>query len=171
MGLKTVKTIYTGWRRWLIDLTVILLVIFVVRGYQQRDVITGIAPPIQGHYLDNTILDWQAFKGQPYMIHFWASWCPICRFEENSIAAIAEDYPVLTVAAWSGDENSVRNYLQERGLKLPVLVDEDGLYAEAYGLHGVPATFIVDAEGVIQFAEVGYSSEWGLRLRLWWLGI
>ena len=45
--------------------------------------------------------------------------------------------------------------------------DPDGRLAGAWGVHAVPATFIVDTNGEIRFVEVGYTTGLGLRLRLW----
>jgi hypothetical protein len=35
----------------------------------------------------------------------------------------------------------------------------------------VPAFVVVDAEGRLRMPTVGYTSELGLRLRLWWAGV
>jgi alkyl hydroperoxide reductase subunit AhpC len=51
------------------------------------------------------------------------------------------------------------------------LNDEDGWISEKWGVHAVPASFIIDRTGRIRFVEVGYTTEIGLRLRLWWAGI
>ena len=57
--------------------------------------------------------------------------------------------------------------MMKEGLSFPVLNDRDGALARAYGVGGVPATFIVDPEGRIAFTTVGLSSGPGLRARLW----
>ena len=46
-------------------------------------------------------------------------------------------------------------------------MDEDGKLATQFGVHGVPTSYILDAKGKIRFREVGLTSSWGLRLRLW----
>jgi hypothetical protein len=48
-----------------------------------------------------------------------------------------------------------------------VLLDNTGELAQTFGLKGVPISFILDPNGEIKFVETGYSSEVGLRLRLW----
>lgn len=101
------------------------------------------------------------------LVHFWASWCPVCRLEQDSIASIAGDRQVITVATTSGTAEEVAAYLAGEGLSMPVLLDEDGEIARRWGVSGVPATFIVNMAGDITHAGMGYSSEPGLRLRLW----
>ena len=53
---------------------------------------------------------------------------------------------------------------------MPVVVDEDGRLARSWGVGGVPATFIVATDGRISYAGMGYSTELGLRARLWLSG-
>ena len=53
---------------------------------------------------------------------------------------------------------------------MPVLMDQDGKLARRWGVNGVPATFIVDRAGKIVHASKGYSTEVGLRIRLWLAG-
>lgn len=159
---------YNGWKKWLIDIALILLVFIAVRAYQQQGVISGQAIPVNGQLLDQTVIDWQAYRGKPMLLHFWATWCPVCRLEEDSIQSIAKDYSVLTIASWSDD---TAEYMHEQSLNFPTLEDNNGSWAQRYGVKAVPTSFILNADGGIEFVETGYSSEWGLRLRLWWLQI
>jgi peroxiredoxin len=55
-------------------------------------------------------------------------------------------------------------------LSFTVLMDESGVLARRWGVRGVPATFIIDSEGRVDYAGQGYSTELGLRLRLWLAG-
>jgi hypothetical protein len=68
----------------------------------------------------------------------------------------------------SGDAARVRTVLERRSLDWLSAVDPDGALARRYGLASVPACIVLDAQGRIRFAEVGYTSELGMRLRLWW---
>jgi hypothetical protein len=46
-------------------------------------------------------------------------------------------------------------------------MDETGEIARHWGVAGVPASFIVDREGRIKYAGMGYATEIGLRARMW----
>lgn len=46
-----------------------------------------------------------------------------------------------------------------------------GKSSSRFGVRGVPACMIIGASGGIGFAEMGYTTEIGLRLRLWWAGV
>ncbi len=157
-------------RRWLrraAEVALVLAVILGVRAYQQRDIVTGPAPALVGVLLDGKVFTLAPIAGQPQLVHFWASWCPICRAEQSSIAALARDYPTVTVAMQSGSDDEVVEYMQKQALSIPVLNDSEGMLAAQWGVRGVPTSFIVDTTGRIRFVEVGYTTEIGLRLRLW----
>jgi peroxiredoxin len=154
------------WRNLLIQIGVILSVYLAVQAWQGRHAPRGQAPLIHGQLLDGRSVSLADYRGKPLLLHFWASWCSICRFEQASIESIAKDHQVLTVASQSGNRDAVAAYLAEQGLSIPVLVDEDGELGRLYGVRGFPSTYVIDAQGQISDVEVGYSSEWGLRARL-----
>lgn len=58
--------------------------------------------------------------------------------------------------------------MAERGYSWPTLNDPQGQLMQQYGLRGVPAFIVLDPKGDIRFVSLGYTSEIGLRLRLWW---
>ncbi|MCZ7653572.1 MAG: MFS transporter [Rhodocyclaceae bacterium] len=82
------------------------------------------------------------------------------------MAALAEDWPVMTLAMQSGDVDTVAKFMRERGLAYPALVDMRGEIAWSLGVRATPAWFVVDRGGAIRFAGVGYTTGWGLRARL-----
>ncbi len=158
--------------KWLILSLEILFFIALylgLRTWLHKDVIHGRAPVFDAQWLQGGEFSLSDYRGAPLLLHFWASWCAICRLEQGSIAAIAEDWPVLTVAMQSGGASEVRRYLDEHDLVFPVVVDEDAALARLYGVTGVPISFVIDADGKIRFTEVGYTTELGLRSRLWWV--
>jgi len=157
------------WVAWVRDIALLVVVLAIVQWWQARDLVAGPAPPLVGHLVDGSQYQLDPSDG-PVLVHFWASWCPICRLEQDSIASIAGDRPVITVATTSGSREEVAAYLREHGLAMPVLLDEEGELARSWGVNGVPATFVVDRDGKIRHAGKGYSTEIGLRLRLWWAG-
>lgn len=155
------------WLKWGLELTLILVVIVAVRFYMQSGIVSGEAPAFGGSLVNGEVINGSDFRGAPVLVHFWASWCGICKLEQQSIQNLSEQYQVLTIAFQSGDRTAVQAYLQEQQLSFPVLVDAEGSLAKRFGVNAVPATFIIDKHGMIRFTEVGYSSEIGLALRLW----
>jgi thiol-disulfide isomerase/thioredoxin len=160
------------WRSYALNAVLIVVVVAGIRLWQQRDMVSGAAPVLKGVTLMQTLYELPAHPDKPTLVHFWATWCPICRTEQGTIAAIARDYPnTITVAMNSGLTNEVAQYMKEQGIAFPTVNDPDGSISAAWGVHAVPASFIIAPDGKIQFVEVGYTTEMGLRLRLWWAGI
>lgn len=159
------------WRRRAIEALLIVTLIIGIRAWQQRDIASGPAPSLAGILLDGQPFTLAAKPAQPVLVHFWATWCPVCRAEQSTIAAIAHgNSNVITVAMQSGSRAEVAKYLGEQQLSFPVLNDPNDRIAAAWGVHAVPASFIIDTNGQIRFVEIGYTTAIGLRLRLWWAG-
>jgi len=156
-----------NWRAWLIYITLFFVIMLGANWWKTRDAPTGNLSEFSGLLMDGTTFSIADFSGKPMMLHFWATWCPICELENGSIQSISEDYTVITVASWSEDKTNVEKYMQEKQLTFPVMLDNSGELAQTFGLAGVPASFIITPKGDIKFVETGYSTEIGLRLRLW----
>lgn len=157
--------------RFLKEVVILLLMVIVVSVavnlYKTRNLAKGPAPELQ----TTTIADMPvnlAKTEKPVLVHFWATWCPVCRLEHGSIESIAEDYNVITIALNSGDAQELKQFMQSEQLQFPVVADEDGEISASWAVKGVPSSFIVAPDGEIAFVEVGYTSEIGLRTRLWW---
>lgn len=159
------------WPRRLIWLCVFVLVFGTVRWYQQRDLVSGQSPLLTATLLDGRSIALSELRGRPVLVHFWATWCPMCKFEQAAIDRLSKDHQVVTVAMRSGDSSTVEHFMVQEGLSFPVIVDDSGELARRFGVRGVPTSFVVDANGRIRFTEVGLTSAWGLRLRLWLAGL
>jgi thiol-disulfide isomerase/thioredoxin len=160
------------WRNRVLQLLLFILFIAGIRAWQQRDMVSGLAPPLSGVKLDGSTYVLPAKPAQPVLVHFWATWCAICRVDQDSIDSIAQDHPnTITVAMQSGSDAEVGKHLTAQSLHFPVLNDADGRLSAAWGVHAVPASFIVAPDGKIRFIEVGYTTGIGLRLRLWLAGL
>lgn len=153
--------------KWLLEITIFLLVYLAARSWMQRDMVAGPLPEVKGISLTAEQIDISTKLERPLLLHFWASWCRICRFEQDSIQSISQEYQVVTVAMQSGSDDEVRKFLKDNNLSFTVINDEEGLLSKRFGIQGVPASFIINKQGEIAYTEVGYTSAWGLRFRLW----
>ena len=173
MSNETGKDLRTAKLRSLvINILIFVAIIAGVRMWQHRDMVSGTAPDLRGVMLSGQRYTLPTHPAHPVLVHFWATWCPICRAEQGSIAALAHDDPdVITVAMQSGKNEEITRFMHEQGIEFPVVNDADGSISNAWGVHGVPASFIIAPDGNIRFIEVGYTTGMGLRLRLWLAGI
>ena len=106
------------------------------------------------------------FEKEPLVVHFWATWCPTCKFEASNIEKISENYQVITVAVNSGSNEEISAYMKEHNLEYTVINDKSGALAKKFGIEAYPTTLIYDKKGKLKFTEVGYSTTLGLKARL-----
>jgi len=158
------------WKGWALNLLLIVLVFGAVQWWKARPLASGAAPPLAGLAVDGRAIDLSEMRGEPVMVHFWASWCPVCKAMNGTVASIARDHRVVTVAMQSGAAAEIRRFLADAGIDLSVVPDPDGRIAGRWGVPGVPATFVVDGAGEISSSTIGFSTEPGLRARLWAAG-
>jgi len=95
--------------------------------------------------------------GHVSVVNVWASWCVPCRAEAEQLADItrsrrAELYGIVY------EDNSVaaRQFLNETGDPFVRLdLDADGQAGTAWGIYGVPETFVIDGRGIVRFRYAG----------------
>jgi len=155
------------WRSWLVYILLFLVVMQAANWWKTRDAASGNLSEFTGELIDGSAFTISEFSGEPVLFHFWATWCPICEMENDTIQSISQDYQVISIASWSEGEAEVKAYMRDKQLTFPAMLDTSGELAQSFGLKGVPASFILDPRGEITFVETGYSTEPGLRLRLW----
>lgn len=158
-------------KRWVAELALLLVVMLAVEAFITRDALGIAAPAIEATTLSGAPFSLKQFRGEPAVVYFWATWCPVCEVEQGMVDSLADKVPMITVAMQSGTDGEVRDYLRQQEVDYPVVNDERGRLAAQYGLKGVPASFVLDAQGRVRFATRGYTSGWGLRIRLWLAGL
>ncbi len=164
--MAQIKQRLVGWAKNILIYGTFLLVVSNVISYLRAP-----EPPTQGYAISGTTLQGgkvtpESYLGQPLIVYVWATWCPTCRFQSPAIEALSKDYPVLSVAVNSGDDESVRKFLDENGYTFATLNDPDGRLQRMLRVSAFPTVFILDGEGKRVMSEVGYTSGVGLRLRV-----
>ena len=169
MSQPVVKKTKRSWMRLLFEVALILTIVLGIRMWFQRDLPSGPAPDFQAVLIDGKLVNIKDYRGEPLLLHFWASWCKFCKLSESSITSIDKDWQVLSVAFQSGDKEAVIQHMKERRIESwTVVPDQDGRLAELFGVKAVPASYIIDGKGEIRVKEVGVTTTWGLRTRLWY---
>ena len=96
------------------------------------------------------------FKGQVVLVNFWATWCPPCVEEMPTLDGLqqalgGEEFQVLAVSEDRAGLSKVEPFLRdELNLQaLSIYLDSDGSLAQAFGLRGMPTTYLLNAKGQV----------------------
>jgi thiol-disulfide isomerase/thioredoxin len=106
----------------------------------------------------------KALKGKVVLVNFWATWCVPCQWEMPLMEKLYQGYKAkaFMVAAISLDQQGaavVEPFVKERKLTYPVLLDPQLRGARQFGVRGLPATFLVGADGYVRGVTYG-PREW-----------
>jgi len=121
-----------------------------------------LAPDFTLRALTGEAVRLSAFRGQKaVLINFWATWCAPCRLEMPTMEKAYQRYKgkgleILAVNVDAGPKNGVKNFTEELGLTFPALLDPKMEVLHLYRLAAIPASFLIDRHGIIQFRELGY---------------
>jgi cytochrome c biogenesis protein CcmG/thiol:disulfide interchange protein DsbE len=95
--------------------------------------------------------------GQVSLVNVWASWCPGCAQEHEMLLEIARQgsVPILGLN-WKDEAQPAKKWLQQRGNPyFEVAVDRDNITGIDWGVYGAPETFLLDANGIVQYKLIG----------------
>jgi cytochrome c biogenesis protein CcmG/thiol:disulfide interchange protein DsbE len=97
------------------------------------------------------------FKGKPYVLNVWGTWCVTCRYEHEALMQISQQQDVPIVGLNWKDETALANeWLTRLGNPYDAIaVDKIGRTAIDYGVTAAPETFLVDANGIVQYRLSG----------------
>lgn len=92
------------------------------------------------------------FKGQPLVVNFWATWCPMCVKKMGTLNRFAAKFQQNggKVLAISQDSSlsAVRAYFARNGYQnLAIYMESSGQLSSAFGVRGLPTSIFIDAQG------------------------
>ena len=109
--------------------------------------------------LEGKSITLESYRGKPLVLNFFASWCDPCRDEMpliNDLAANSDkgNYRVLGVAV-EDSRAALDEYKKESHLIFPMALDLNNTVKRSYRIFGPPATFFIDAQGVLRDMVLG----------------
>jgi peroxiredoxin len=110
--------------------------------------------------LDGKMVSLTDYKGKVVFLNIWATWCPPCGEEMPSMEKLYrqlkdEDFEILAVSIDTSGAEAVGPFMKELGLSFPALLDPGGTMQNLYGPTGLPESFIIGKEGVIEKIVIG----------------
>lgn len=101
------------------------------------------------------------FSGKLVIINFWATWCVPCREEIPGFVWLHDSHPDdLVILGISMDQNRdmLPAFLDEFGMNYPILYGNQEVFRSYGDITGIPTTFILDRNLIIQRVYIGYRS-------------
>lgn len=167
------------WIKQLRDMSILLVMLFAIASYLQRDMINGQAPNLTAMTINQHPFDLATLAStstKPTLVYFWGSWCSACKVTSPMVNSVASssDYQVISIAVASGSDDDIAQYMQLNQLsfkvineaELPQVTNQPSL-SQQWGANAFPAIYIIDENQHIRFITSGVTTSWGLRLRLW----
>ena len=124
-----------------------------------RNYTPGPAPNFRLTDIDGESFNLKDARGGWVFVHFWASWCGPCRKEmpavERMTRLLADDAVTVVLVNTAEDEDTVFTFLAGVAPEMNSLLDRDGSVTEAWQPRGLPATYLVDPQGIIRYQALG----------------
>lgn len=107
-------------------------------------------------------------KGKVWLLNAWASWCAACEAEHPLLMELARQNIVPIVGLdYKDKRDAALTVLERRGNPYVLTVsDTDGRTGIDYGVYGVPETYVIDKQGVIQYKQIGPLTAENLREKI-----
>lgn len=99
----------------------------------------------------------QEMQGKVHLVNVWATWCSGCREEHAVMLQIARQNVLPIVGLdWKDDLSDAQRWLTQLGNPYAATAfDQEGRVAIDFGVYGAPETFLIDAQGVVQYKHIG----------------
>ena len=139
----------------------IALLLIITACQPSSELTTGMspAPDFALQDLEGQTVTLSSLRGSPVMLNFWTSWCGYCVWEMPYIQQIHEEWQDrgLVILAINKREThaKVQEFMERNSLSFAALLDTDGAISLKYNVSGIPTTFFIDKDGIIQEKRIG----------------
>lgn len=119
------------------------------------------APDFTVTLFDGKTVTLSELKGKVVLLNFWATWCPPCREElkrvqQDVIDRYADEQFVFLPISRGEERAAVAAFREQQGYTFPMGLDPERKIYDQYASNYIPRNFLIDKEGCVAMATVGY---------------
>ncbi len=119
------------------------------------------APPYSAKVLGGGADSLASLRGKVVLLNVWATWCDPCRDEIPYLQSLhtAQESRGLAVVGVSvdaaGSDATITEFRSDFGMTYPIWLDPDERVQSLFLALGVPASYLIDREGVLRWKHLG----------------
>ncbi len=118
------------------------------------------APGFTASTFDNKQISLADYRGKVVFVDFWASWCSPCRQSLPMYDKLAGEFAPtdFVVIAVNVDEEAgdAKKFLTDHPVKYTIVQNPQGDIPKAFGLSGMPSSYLIDRDGTVRQRYVGF---------------
>lgn len=122
------------------------------------------APDFTVEMIDGSKVTLSELRGKVVLLNFWATWCPPCRQELTRVQKEIIDRfagkPFVFLPVSRGEKReTVEAFREKTGYTFPMGLDSARTVYDRYATDYIPRNFLIDKQGKVILATVGYDDE------------
>jgi len=119
------------------------------------------APAFEAVRMNGGTISLASYRGRVVLLNFWGIACPPCRIEMPELEKIRRRYvdqglEILGIEEMNATAGEARRFIDEIGVRYPILLDPHETIGRLYRLEAHPTTVVIDRAGRIAWINAGY---------------
>ncbi|KAB8125763.1 redoxin domain-containing protein [Gracilibacillus oryzae] len=117
------------------------------------------APDFELQSMTGDFITLSDYRGKKVMLNFWATWCPPCKAEMPDMEKFYQNSEIeilaINLVETETKFQDIKQFQAEYQLTFPILLDNGNKASDLYRIRPIPASYLIDSNGIIQYFTYG----------------